>query len=451
MKDYSGSLARDIVIIGFAMFAVFFGAGNLIFPPQIGFAAGADWGLALAGLGLTGMLLPVLAVVAVGLNGGGFESLTRPVAPWFGTLLIFATMVAIAWLITIPRTAGVAFETGVMTLAPGLDPGVGLPAFVVLYFAATLYLSIDKSHVIDRVGRFLTPALLFLLVGIVIWAVLDPLGIPAQGREPAPFSLGFTTGYQTGDVFTGLLFGVIFIEAIRARGHTSPRAFRTALAGISAVTFAGLVIVYGGLEYLGATGSGLLPADLGHAELLNRLVEALAGRMGAVGLGVAVMLACLTTAVGATAVMAQYMTRWSAGRISYPTAAIVTVVVAGLQAFGGVEKIIVIAGPIFMLFYPVGICLVILGLVARHINDGVWKGTAVMALLIGAYDSIGAVTDMMGGTVPAGLSAAYGAIPLAAQGFAWVVPALSGGIIGGILWKLASLPNHDPSIPGGAR
>ncbi|MDR6759200.1 LIVCS family branched-chain amino acid:cation transporter [Mycoplana sp. BE70] len=427
---------RDSLIIGFAMFAVFFGAGNLIFPPQIGFAAGDQWAAALAGLSLTGMLLPVLGVIAVGIGGGGFERLSRPIAPWFGTLLIFTTMIAIAWLITIPRTASVAFETGIMTLAPSLDPKIGIAVFVPLYFLASLYFAIDQNQVIDKVGRILTPALLILLVAIVIWAIVDPLGTPATTTEAAPFYLGFTTGYQTGDVFTGLLFGVIFLEAIRNRGYREGHGFTRVLLGISAVTFVGLFVVYGGLEYLGATGSGLYQAGISPAELLARLVSDLAGRTGAIALAVAVLLACLTTAVGATAVMAEYMTRWSKGRLSYSTAVIITTVVAGAQSFGGVNYIISIAGPIFMLFYPVGICIVILGLFSRWFsNDGVWKGTALMAVLIGAYDCANILSGMLGFTMPASLVQAYQAIPFAATGFAWVVPSILGGVVGGLAWR----------------
>lgn len=433
---------RDSLIIGFAMFAVFFGAGNLIFPPQIGFATGDQWTAALTGLSLTGMLLPVLGVIAVGIGGGGFERLTRPIAPWFGTLLVFTTMIAIAWLITIPRTASVAFEAGVMTLAPSLDPKVGIALFVPLYFLASFYFAIDQNQVIDKVGRILTPALLVLLVAIVIWAVVDPLGTPVATAEAAPFYLGFTTGYQTGDVFTGLLFGVIFIKAIRNRGYREGNGFTGVLLGISAVTFVGLFVVYGGLEYLGATGSGFYQADISPAELLARLVSDLAGRTGAIALAVAVLLACLTTAVGATAVMAEYMTKWSKGRISYKTAVIITTVVAGAQSFGGVGYIIAIAGPIFMLFYPVGICIVILGLFSRWFgNDGVWKGTALMAVLIGAYDCANILSGMLGFTMPAGLVEAYQAIPLATSGFAWVAPSILGGIVGGVVWKALRRPS----------
>ncbi|MGE6786513.1 branched-chain amino acid transport system II carrier protein [Ensifer adhaerens] len=433
---------RDSLIIGFAMFAVFFGAGNLIFPPQIGLAAGDQWAIALVGLSITGMLLPVLGVIAIGLSGGGFERLTRPIAPWFGTLLIFTTMIAIAWLITIPRTASVAFETGIMTLAPSLDPKIGIALFVPLYFLASLYFAIDQNQVIDKVGRILTPALLILLVSIIVWAVIDPLGTPAKTAEAAPFYLGFTTGYQTGDVFTGLLFGIIFLEAIRSRGYSEGQGFSTVVVGISAVTFVGLFVVYGGLEYLGATGSGLYQPGISPAELLARLVSDLAGRTGAIALAVAVLLACLTTAVGATAVMAEYMTKWSKGRLSYKTAVVITTVVAGAQSFGGVNYIIAIAGPIFMLFYPVGICIVILGLFSRWFrNDGVWKGTAFMALLIGAYDCATILSGMLGLTIPTSLVQAYQAIPLAETGFAWLVPSILGGVAGGIAWKASGRPN----------
>lgn len=442
---------RDSLIIGFAMFAVFFGAGNLIFPPQIGFSAGDSWATALAGLSLTGMVLPILGVVAVGFGGGSFERLTRPIAPWFGTLLVFTTMIAIAWLITIPRTAGVAFETGVMTLIPSLDPTIGIAIFVPAYFLVSLYFAIDKNQVIDKVGRILTPVLLFLLFAIVIWAIVEPLGTPIKTAELTPFYLGFTTGYQTGDVFTGLLFGGIFLQAIGNRGYKEAAGFRNVLIGMSAVTFLGLFVVYGGLEYLGATGSGLLDRDLSHAALLTELVSALAGRVGAIALAVSVLLACLTTAVGATAVMAEYMTKWSRGRLSYRTAVIITTVMAGLQAFGGVHYIISIAGPIFMLFYPVGICIVVLGLFAPLFkNDGIWKGAALMALLIGAYDCAHLLSGMLGFTIPMGIAQIYGAIPLAASGFAWVVPAVLGGIAGGITWKTLGRSSGDQMDPAEA-
>lgn len=433
---------RDTIIVGFAMFAVFFGAGNLIFPPQIGFDAGSAWPMALLGLSLTGMLLPVLAVIAVGRGGGSFEALTRPIAPWFGTALIAITMIAIAWLITIPRTAGVAFEVGMMSLVPGLDPELGLYVFVPIYFLLSLYFAIDQSNVIDKLGRVLTPCLLLILAVVVIWAVIDPLATPVDRPNVSPFHLGFVTGYQTGDVFTGLLFAILFINGLRDKGYSEANGLQSMIVAISLVTLCGLLFVYGGLEYLGATGTGIIAQNIKSSGLLSALVNSLAGRAGAVALGLAVILACLTTAVGATAVMAQYIAKWGQRRISYKTAVLITSTVAAFQAFGGVSYIIAVAGPIFMLLYPVGIAIVLLGLVSRRIaNDGAWKGATIMALVVGSYDCAHILGEIFGFKLPQNLQAIYGAIPLSPMGFAWILPTILGALLGGLLWQLAGYQN----------
>ena len=435
-------LIYDIFIIGFAMFAIFFGAGNLIFPPYIGFEAGSGWLPALMGVLLTGMLLPVLAVVAIGLGGGSFERLAKPVAPWFGTVIILISMVIISWLIITPRTAGVSFETGVMTLFPKTDPKIGSMIFIPAYFLAALYFAIDQNQVIDKVGRILTPFLLILLVIIVLWAVIAPLDQPTAAGKPNPFYFGFITGYQTGDVFTGLIFGIIFVDAIKSKGYIKTKDYMPVLIGAAAITFLGLFIVYGGLEYLGATGRNLFPADISKSQLLSELVNRLAGNLGAKTLAVAVILACLTTAIGAITTMSRYMEKWSYGWLSYKQSVIITTVVSAFQAYGGVEYIVSMAGPIFMLFYPVGICLVVLGILSPFFsNDGIWKGVAVFALLIGLYDSLNILSEMAGFTIPVKIQTLYQMIPLSSSGFAWLLPSITGGLIGGILWKIMRMPN----------
>ncbi|MCA0938593.1 branched-chain amino acid transport system II carrier protein [Salipiger pacificus] len=433
---------RDSVIVGLAMFAVFFGAGNLIFPPQIGFLAGDGWSAALTGLLITGMVLPVLSVVALGLRGGTVERLCAPIAPWFGSALLFVTMLGLAWLIAVPRTASVAFETGFRTLAPALEPKLGIWVFVPLFFVVSTYFALDRSRVIDRIGRVLTPLLLGLLGIIVIWSVLSPLGVPADTGEAAPFRLGLLTGYQTGDVFGGIMFGIIFIEAFRDRGYTPGPRYTGALWGMALVTFLGLFFVYGGLEYLGATGSGVLGSDVPQAGLLTALVGQLAGKVGANTLAVAVLLACLTTAVGATAVLGEYIQKWSRGRVSYKAGVLAVSLTSLVQAFGGVDYIVALAEPIFLLLYPVGIAIVILGLLPRAwLNDGVWKGATILAIVMGVYDLVASLASKMGGTMPQALQQMHDTIPLSSAGFAWLLPTLAGGLVGGLLWKLSGQPN----------
>ncbi|WP_167620047.1 branched-chain amino acid transport system II carrier protein [Paracoccus ravus] len=446
MTQFTGQnrILRDSLIVGFAMFAVFFGAGNLIFPPQIGFLSGSGWAEALGGLLLTGMLLPVLTVIALGLRGGSVERLTAPIAPWFGSALLFVSMIFLAWMIAIPRTASVAYESGFLTLAPSLDRDRWIWVFIPLFIAVSTYFALDRSNVIDRIGRFLTPLLLALLGIIVLWSILAPLGTPVDTGVGAPFRLGLITGYQTGDVFGGLMFGIIFIEAIRDRGYTAENGYRAVLCGAALVTFIGLFVVYGGLEYLGATGTAALNGDVTQSELLTRLVGALAGTLGANALAVAVILACLTTAVGATAVLGEYLRKWSGSRISYRTAVLIVSLTSLLQAFGGVDYIVALADPFFRLLYPVGITIVLLGLAAPFFsNDGVWKGATLMSFLMGAYDLVLGVSGMLGLNLPAQFQQAYDLIPLASVGFAWLLPAILGGVVGGALWRASGHPNVE--------
>lgn len=435
-------ILRDSLIVGFAMFAVFFGAGNLIFPPQIGFLSGSGWAAALFGLLLTGMLLPVLTVIVLGLRGGSLERLAAPIAPWFGSALLFVSMMVLAWMIAVPRTASVAYEAGFLTLAPALDKAVWIWVFVPMFMLVSTYFALDRSNVIDRIGGFLTPMLLGLLGIIVLWSVFAPLGTPIDTGETAPFSLGLITGYQTGDVFGGLMFGIIFIEAIRERGYTRATGYNSVLIGAALVTFLGLFFVYGGLEYLGATGTSVLGSDVSQSSLLTRLVGQLAGDLGANILAVAVILACLTTAVGATVVLGKYIQTWTGGRVSYRNGVLLVSVTSAIQAFGGVDYIVALAEPIFRLLYPVGICVVVLGLLARLIpNDGVWKGAALMSVVIGLWDMAISAAAKLGMGFPTPLQQIYDAIPLSGMGFAWVVPALIGGVIGGFWWHRAGYPS----------
>lgn len=427
---------RDALVVGFAMFAIYFGAGNLIFPPFIGFETGTHWVSGLIGLVMTGIALPILAVAAVANAGGTFKDLTRPITPWFHQVYNVLVMIGVGMLITIPRTAAVAYETGFSAILPTVDQGLLKPLAIIGFFALTYYFANDRSKVIDKVGKVLTPVLLIILVGIVILAIVNPLGSPVATELANPFYFAFTQAYQTGDVLTGLLCAVIFVEALRGKGYTE-KASNVKMVLISCVVaFVGLFVVYGGLEYLGATGNSLFPAGTDHTALLTGLVQRLSGNVGLTALAVAVALACLTTSVGLTAVVADFLNGITKQSVSYKLGVALTCGIGILQAMGGVAKIIVIAGPIFMGIYPISILLVLLGLFSRFIpNDGVWKGAALLVVLVSLYDSFSVIGAIAGFQLPASLTNLYMAIPLAGQGFAWIVPAVVGGVIGGVLFR----------------
>ena len=300
-------LLRDALVVGFAMFAIYFGAGNLIFPPFIGFETGTSWASGLIGLVMTGIALPILAVAAVANAGGTFKDLTRPITPWFHQVYNVLVMIGVGMLITIPRTAAVAYETGFSVILPMVGQGLLKPIVIIGFFALTYYFTNDRSKVIDKVGKVLTPVLLAILAGIVLLAMVNPLGTPVDTGLANPFYFAFTQAYQTGDVLTGLLCAVIFVEALRGKGYTEKASNVRMVLMSCVVAFAGLFMVYGGLEYLGATGNSLFPAGTDHTALLTGLVLRLSGNVGLTALAVAVALACLTTSVGLTAVVADFL------------------------------------------------------------------------------------------------------------------------------------------------
>lgn len=284
---------------------------------------------------------------------------------------------------------------------------------------------------IDKVGRILTPALIVLLIAIVFAGIINPLGTPSGGVENA-FYNAFVTSYQTGDVGTGLLTAAVFIAALDRLGYTDPRINLKMLSGAAFIAFIGLFIVYGGLEYVGATASGDFSPDVEEAVLLVGIVERVGGSAALYGLAVAVILACLTTAIGICTVIAGFTEEITRGKFSYRMAVTVICVIWTIQAMGGISYIIAMAGPLILAIYPTMILLVIFGLFARWIpNDGIWKGAFLLVAIVSIYE---AVASVVGDAMP--FQSAYGAIPLAEAGFAWLVPGIVGAVLGGILWAV---------------
>ncbi|WP_028828781.1 branched-chain amino acid transport system II carrier protein [Proteocatella sphenisci] len=429
---------KDTLVIGFAIFAIFFGAGNLIFPPWIGQTAGAAWFPAMIGLIITGIALPILAIVAIGNGGGTFQKLTEPITPWFYHFYNFFIMICLGLMITHPRVGAVAYETGIRTLLPNVNEAILHPVALIAFFGLSAWFCINSAKVVDKVGQLLTPILLVALAIIIGLAIVNPVGVPVDTGIENAFYMGFSNAYQIGDILTGLLCGVIFINAIVDKGYglTTEKMGMSALIKACLVAFVMLTFVYGGLEYLGATGGSNFPSDTDQTVLLVGLVKMLGGNILMNVLAVCVIVACLTTSTGLMSVIAGYINDLSKGRIPYKAGVAFVAVIAIIQALGGVAKIIVIAGPIFMFIYPLSIVIVILGCFKKYVpNNGVWKGAVLAAAIIGLYDSFGIIGAIMGFSIPAAITGIYTIIPLASQGFAWVLPSILGGAIGGFVGK----------------
>ncbi len=439
------------MVIGFAIFAIFFGAGNFVFPPMIGVAAGSAWKTAILGLAISGILLPFLTVIALDNAGGDHEKLFAPVAPWFASAYSVAFIIM---MLTIgpPRQAAVAIETGVYGAAPGLIGKEGLRiAMLAVYFVLVHYLSLNPTKIVDVIGKVLTPFLLISLSIIVIFGILHPMGVPVEPRVRSPFMHAFTQAYQTGDVCVGIVLVSTFIASVKEKGYTEAKERRSVLLQAAVIALLCLLFVYGGLLYLGASSSVLFSTDVDPSALLISIIYSVSGRFGSVVLGVGIFFACLTSSIGMQTIMAQFTEKLSRGKLPYRRCLLVYNIISFGMACMGVANIIRYTTAIFALLYPIAIAATLLGVFRRFVpNHGAWKGAILMAGLVGLYE---AVLKLNGAGVThihiAPLQALYARLPLSAYGIGWLLPAAIGCVVGALIVaikrpKALPLPEEAP-------
>lgn len=421
---------RVQLLLGFTLFSMFFGAGNLIFPPGVGAQAGNLTWLAMAGMAVSAVGLPVLGVVAVALSGG-LDTLGDRVHPLFSRVFTIVAYLAIGPCLAIPRTASTSFE---MAVPPFVGADAPIRMLQILYslvfFALALVVALRPEKLTDRLGKIMCPILLLLIVVTFIGSLVDPLeGYGAPQSElyaAAPVARGFLDGYQTMDTIAALVFGIIIALNIRARGveEDSDVVRYTVRAGWMAGVL--LLVVYAMLAHIGALSGGAFPGATNGAEVLTNLVPALFGTPGSVLLAAIFVIACFNVCVGLISSCAEYF-NMICPKLSYRTWAILFAAVSMLIANAGLDLILSLSVPVLSIIYPVAIALIALALFQR------WVGRRplvypVTVLFTGVASVLYTLRDLK--VLPAALSDLLGAMPLAEQGLGWLLPALVGMVVG---------------------
>ncbi len=409
----------DLLALGFMTFALFLGAGNIIFPPSAGMAAGEFIWRAALGFLLTGVGLPLLTVVALARVGGGMDRLTAPLGKFAGTVLAVAVYLAIGPLFATPRTAVVSFEMGI---AP-FSGNSGMPLFIytLVFFAAMLFLVLNPGQLVNRIGKFITPVLLAALLvlgGAAIFAPAGEVGAVNESYRGAPLIKGFLEGYLTMDTLGALVFGIVIATAIRDRGVTEP-ALVTRYSMIAGVIAAiGLSLVYLALFYLGATSQGIAGGAENGVQILTTYVQHTFGTPGNLLLAVVITLACLTTAVGLTTACGEFFSALLP--VSYRSVVIVFALFSLLVANQGLTQLISVSVPVLVGLYPLAIVLVALSLLDRFwlSSSRVFVPVMAVTLVFGVVDGLAAAG--LGSWVPA----LFTQLPLADQSMGWLVPVL---------------------------
>ncbi|GHU37858.1 branched-chain amino acid transport system carrier protein [Bacilli bacterium] len=434
----------DYLLIGSMLFGLFFGAGNLIFPVHMGQEAGAAIFQANLGFLVTGIGLPFLGIIAVGLSqsSGLFEMasrINRKYAYIFTTLLYLV----IGPFFALPRLATTSFEVG---LSPFLADTVKEPflaMFSLLFFTAAWFFSRKPSKILDYIGKFLNPLFLALLGLLLVIAFTRPMGAvsPApvgKAYQSSAFVTGFTQGYNTLDALAALAFGIIIVTTIRQRGVTNPKAIALDTIKAGAISVVLMGIIYTCLSYLGTMSLGKFAISENGGIALSQISKYYLGTFGTIILALIIVIACLKTAVGLITAFSETFAELFP-RFSYSFYVVVVSILPCLFANVGLTNLIKISIPVLMFLYPLAITLIILALLSPlfHHSKRVYQVTTGFTLIAAIFDGLNALPM---GEHPSVLMTnlldfAKHSLPFFSIGMGWIVPATLGLVVG-YIWKL---------------
>ncbi|MFD2446349.1 branched-chain amino acid transport system II carrier protein [Bacillus sp. CGMCC 1.16607] len=424
---------RDITAIGLMLFALFFGAGNMIFPPFLGQEAGENVWPAIVGFLLTGVGLPLLGVIAIARNGD-LQTLANRVHPLFSIIFSVILYLTIGPFFGIPRTGTVSYEISVTPFLTETLKQSSFPLFIysLIFFGLTAWLSLNPSKLVDRIGKYLTPALLLIIAILIMKSLITPMGepgLPNEAYSNTPFFKGFVEGYLTLDAIAALVFGIVVIGSIRDKGITDKTAITKACmkAGIIAAT--GLAIVYIALSYIGATSVSAIGTKENGASLLSDAATYLFGSTGLLILGLAITLACLTTSIGLVSSCAQYFSK-ILPKITYRNLVFILSIFSLIIANIGLTQLINISLPVLIMIYPIAIVLIILSYFHNFFHG--YSTVYIFALIPTGFISL------IDGLKTAGIPTKFminilSDLPFYSEGIGWVVPAIIGTGVGYII------------------
>jgi len=410
---------RDIIALGFMTFALFIGAGNIIFPPIVAQQAGEHVWWAALGFLITAVGLPVITIIALSRVQGSIEILSSPLGRIASLVLTVVCYLSVGPLFATPRTATVSYEIGFSSYFG--TSSSSLLIYSLIYFAIVGLVSLYPNKLLDTIGHVLAPMKIAALAVLGIAAFCIPAGfIPAPINHyiNSPVSEGFVNGYLTMDTLGALVFGIVIIQAIHSRGVTDSKLVTKYAVIASLISGAGLTLVYLSLFKLGLGSHEAAPNAANGAQILHAYVQHAFGDLGSLFLSLLIFLACIVTAIGLTCACAEYFTQLT--KIPYKILVLILVLFSVLISNLGLTKLIAVSVPVLSAIYPPAIVVIMLSFFWKF-----WKKpgyvitpVAAMAFIFGIIDGIkvAGFSDLLPDAVQH--------LPLNEQNLAWLIPSL---------------------------
>ena len=412
--------SKETFITAFALFSLFFGAGNLLLPPLLGYNAGEDWLWVTIGFMITAVVIPILGILAHARLQGTMYDFGKKVSPVFSTVYcILVYLISIT--IPSPRTASATHEIAIhpaFGTSPLLTSGI--------YFSLVLIFVLNRSKILSFIGKFLTPIIVLMLFAVIGIGLFSSDGLMNTSTFDTPLVSGVLEGYQTFDAIGAVVVGAVIIVSLNLRSNQSFEVKKDMIRKSGFLAGLGLLLIYAGLISVGSFfGADInidssLSGDMQRANLLRGISLASLGTFGNKVLSILIALACFTTAVGIVTGTADYFKGlFNNSQKAYAITGILGCAIGVLIGQLDFHSIIVIAIPVLMIIYPITIVLILLNVVPEKFGSPlVFKAVVITTILFSLPDFLGTVGIPL---APEGGLLEW--IPLQRYSLGWVLPA----------------------------
>ena len=426
--------SKDALYLGYMLFGMLFGAGNLIFPVHLGQESGALVGLAVVGLLISAIGLPFLTILAMGMSKSkSVTELANRVSKKFGAVFTVLLYLVIGPLFAVPRLASTSYTIGLAPFIESSHQGQGLLIYSVIFFLVAGFLSLNPGKILDYIGKILNPAFLLVLGLLLTLTALNPMGqvgqMMAQGRyAQQAMATGFLEGYQTLDVLAALAFGIVMIQAMNRLGIEEPGELARGMVKSGAISIVLMGLIYALLAYAGATSLGQFSISANGGIALAQIANHYLGSAGSILLALIVILACLKTGVGLLTAFSEAMVELFPS-LGYKQYLLAVSLLATLIANAGLTQIIAWAVPVLMFLYPLAIVLVMVTLLCRGraIDSLYYQWAMALTGIVALIDGIQAMPDLAWVQPLKELASTFATyLPLSGQSLGWFVPSLLG-------------------------
>lgn len=431
--------SKDYLYLGSMLFGLFFGAGNLIFPVHMGQEAGANVWPAIIGFLITGIGLPFLGIIAIGISGeNGLFDLASRVHKGYGYFFTVALYLVIGPFFAMPRLAATSFEIGLTPFVAENQKTLFLAIFSILFFVLSWWFSRNPSKLLDYVGKFLNPLFLVLLAILIVMSFVKPMAnihditVLGKYRDHAFFT-GFQNGYNTLDVLASLAFGIIVVNTLKNKGVTKKSTITADTFKSGAVSVLLMGIIYSFLSLMGTMSMGKFDLSENGGIALAQIAHYYLGTGGSIILALIVVVACLKTTIGLTTAFSETFAELFPG-LSYSTLIAGVSIIPCIIANVGLTSIISYSTPVLMFLYPLAIILVLLG-----VSGPLFKNNPIVYQTVTIFTIIPALIDGLQSS-PAWIKNASitqkiiefakNTLPFFGIGMGWIVPAVFGLILG---------------------